>query len=128
MDNVTVYMFLYPILGPDSVEKSKAIWCSKDPAKTWQDWMVREQAIPGRSQCDIGALMRNAELGRKHKITGTPLTFIDGTRAPSGALDVKQVENCWQMPRANPMARARPATTPIHYQVGRTICTPICLQ
>ncbi len=92
VDNVTVYMFLYPILGQDSVEKSKAIWCSKDPAKTWQDWMVREQAIPSAAACDIGALMRNAELGRKHKITGTPtLFFIDGTRAP-GALDVKQVE------------------------------------
>ena len=28
VDNVTVYMFLYPILGADSGDKSKAIWCS----------------------------------------------------------------------------------------------------
>ena len=37
-------MFLYPILGPDSTEKSKNIWCAKDKAKAWQDWMVRDVA------------------------------------------------------------------------------------
>ena len=36
-------MFLYPILGADSNEKSRNIWCAKDKATVWQDWMVREQ-------------------------------------------------------------------------------------
>ena len=44
VDNVTVYMFLYPILGPDSTDKSRNIWCAKDKAKAWQDWMVRDAA------------------------------------------------------------------------------------
>ena len=44
VDNVTIHMFLYPILGPDSVEKSKNIWCAKDQAKAWLDHMVRDQA------------------------------------------------------------------------------------
>src|SRR5690606_24487191 len=30
VDNVTVHLFLYPILGADSVEKSRSIWCAKD--------------------------------------------------------------------------------------------------
>ncbi len=30
VDNVTVYLFLYPILSPDSAEKSRNIWCAKD--------------------------------------------------------------------------------------------------
>ena len=93
VDNVTIYMFLYPILGPDSGEKSKAIWCAKDPGKTWQDWMVRDQTAPAPTAgCDTSALARNVELGRHHKITGTPtLVFIDGSRVP-GAIDSKQVE------------------------------------
>jgi len=91
VDNVTVYMFLYPILGPDSVEKSRHIWCAKDKGKTWQDWMVREQPVQPAS-CDTAALTRNLELGRKHKITGTPtLVFVDGTRVP-GAIGTAQVE------------------------------------
>jgi thiol:disulfide interchange protein DsbC len=91
VDNVTVHMFLYPILGPDSLEKSKAVWCAKDRGKAWQDWMVRDQPLASAS-CDISAISRNVEVGRKYRITGTPtLLFADGTRVP-GALDTKQIE------------------------------------
>ena len=91
VDNVTIHMFLYPILSPDSTEKSKAIWCAKDKVKAWQDWMVRDQA-PKAASCDSGAIERNVELGRKHKITGTPtLIFADGSRVP-GAISAAEVE------------------------------------
>ena len=91
IDNVTVYMFLYPILGADSGDKSKAIWCAKDPGKAWQDWMVRDQPASA-ANCDAAALARNTEFGRAYKITGTPtLFFVDGTRVP-GAVDAAQVE------------------------------------
>jgi thiol:disulfide interchange protein DsbC len=91
VDNVTIHMFLYPILGADSAEKSKNIWCAKDKAKTWQDWMVREQA-PKTASCDSTAIERNIEIGRKYKITGTPtLIFADGSRIP-GAIGAAEVE------------------------------------
>jgi len=91
VDNITIHMFLYPILGPDSLEKSKAVWCAKDRGKAWQDWMVRDQAL-APANCDISAISRNVEVGRKYRITGTPtLLFADGTRVP-GALDTKQIE------------------------------------
>ncbi|OYU44609.1 MAG: disulfide isomerase [Burkholderiales bacterium PBB4] len=93
VDNVTIHMFLYPILGADSTEKSRAIWCAKDQGKTWQDYMVRDiQPAPAAATCDTAALSRNVELGRTYKITGTPtLVFADGNRVP-GAVDAKQVE------------------------------------
>lgn len=93
VDNVTIHMFLYPILGADSTEKSRAIWCSKDQAKAWLDYMVRDvQPAPAQASCDASALARNVELGRTYKITGTPtLVFVDGNRVP-GAVDAKQVE------------------------------------
>ena len=91
VDNVTIHMFLYPILSADSAEKSKHIWCAKDKAKSWQDWMVRDQ-LPKSASCDSAAIERNVELGRKYKITGTPtLVFVDGTRVP-GAISTAQVE------------------------------------
>ena len=89
--DVTVHLFLYPILGADSVEKSKNIWCSKDKAKTWQDWMLREKT-PAAASCDASAVARNVDLGRKYKITGTPtLIFADGSRVP-GAIGTDQIE------------------------------------
>ena len=91
VDNVTIHMFLYPILSADSNEKSKNIWCAKDRVKAWQDWMVRDK-VAATASCDISAIERNVEIGRKHKITGTPtLIFADGTRVP-GAITAAQVE------------------------------------
>jgi thiol:disulfide interchange protein DsbC len=91
IDNVTFYMFLYPILGADSTTKSQNIWCSKDKSKAWLDWMVRDTP-PATASCDVSALQRNVEFGRKHRITGTPtLIFADGSRVP-GAIPAAQVE------------------------------------
>lgn len=93
VDNVTVYMFLYPILSQDSADKSRNIWCAKDKVRAWNDWMVRDQAAPAAGPgCDAAALARNLEFGKKHKITGTPtLIFSDGSRVP-GAIPAAQVE------------------------------------
>lgn len=93
VDNVTIHMFLYPILGADSAEKSRAIWCAKDRAGAWQDWMVRDKP-PGAApaKCDTDAIARTVEFGKKHRITGTPtLIFSDGSRVP-GAINAQQVE------------------------------------
>lgn len=93
VDNVTIYMFLYPILGPDSVEKSRAVWCAKDRGRAWQDFMVRNEPLArADASCDVSALARNTEFGRKHRITGTPtLVFADGSRVP-GAIATADIE------------------------------------
>ena len=93
LKNVTIHTYLYPILGPDSTAKSRNIWCARDPAKAWRDWMVSgTQAPPAPAQCDTGALERNMELGRRHRVQGTPaVVFEDGSRAP-GAIPVDEVE------------------------------------
>ena len=93
VDNVTVYMFLYPILGPDSVEKSRSVWCARDKGKAWTDFMVRNEPLQkAEAACDTSALARNVEFGRKYKITGTPtLVFTDGSRVP-GAIGQAEIE------------------------------------
>ena len=91
LENVTIYHLLYPILGDDSKTKSKNIWCAKDKAKIWNDWMVNGTA-PAAANCDTTAVDANVEFGKKQRITGTPtLLFADGTRVP-GAVPIAQVE------------------------------------
>ena len=92
VDNVTIYTFLYPILSPDSAEKSRNIWCAKDRNNAWNDWMLREKT-PAAASCDTAALQRNLAFGKKHKITGTPtLLFANGARVPGaiGAADIEK--------------------------------------
>ena len=91
IDNVTVHVFLMPILGPDSVEKARNLWCSADKGKAWQDWMLRNVAA-SKGMCDTSALARNVEFGKVHRISGTPtLYFPNGTRVP-GAITAADVE------------------------------------
>ena len=93
LKDVSIYTFLYPILGPDSTVKSKDIWCAKDPGKAWRNWMVDGQS-PAKmmGSCDVAALDRNTEMGRKYKVQGTPaMVFEDGSRAP-GAIPAAQIE------------------------------------
>jgi thiol:disulfide interchange protein DsbC len=91
--DVTVYTFLYPILGGDSPDKAKNIWCAKDNTKVWRQWMIEGAAIPATAgPCDTAVLQRNVALGRKYRINGTPgLVFEDGTHKP-GALSATQIE------------------------------------
>lgn len=91
LDNVTIYHFLYPILGEDSKTKSKNIWCAKDKAKAWNDWMING-TTPATANCDASPVDTVVAFGQKMRITGTPmLLFADGTRVP-GAVPMAQVE------------------------------------
>ena len=91
IDNVTVHTFLYPILSPDSAEKSNNVWCAKDRTAAWDDWMLRDKT-PASASCDTAALQRNLAFGKKHTITGTPtLILSDGSRVP-GAIAAADLE------------------------------------
>jgi thiol:disulfide interchange protein DsbC len=91
IDNVTVHVFLYPILSKDSADKSNAIWCAKDKAKAFTNWMVKD-IEPPKASCDTAAVERNVDFGKKNRITGTPtLFFVDGARVP-GAIPGDKLE------------------------------------
>jgi len=92
--NITVYTFLIPILGGDSPDKSRSIWCAKDPATTWRRWMVNGEAPPTEvpADCDVSALQRNVVLGDAHAVSGTPtLVFENSVRIP-GILSMDELE------------------------------------
>lgn len=91
MDNITAYIFAYPILAQDSIDKSKAIWCSTDRLKAWQDQMLREKAPTGKGTCD-NPIDKVVALGRKLNVTGTPTTFFEDGERISGALPKDRIE------------------------------------
>ncbi|MBV8604038.1 MAG: DsbC family protein [Pelomonas sp.] len=91
--DVTVYTFLIPILGGDSPEKARNIWCAKDAAATYKDWMLGDK-LPAKveAKCDDAAIGRNLALSRRLHVMGTPGVFFeDGSRAP-GAVGADELE------------------------------------
>ena len=92
LKDVTIYTFLIPILGPDSVTKSRDIWCSHDSAKAWQSWMLDGVTpLRGMGTCDVAALDRNKALADRFRVNGTPaIIFDDGSRF-AGAADLTRL-------------------------------------
>ena len=91
INDITVYVFLYPILSQDSIDKSKAIWCSPDKGKAWLDAMLKEQFPEASGTCST-PVDKVLALGRDKRINGTPtIIFENGERAP-GAMPVAEFE------------------------------------
>ena len=89
IDNVTLYVFMYPIFS-GSDEKVKAVWCSKDQIKAWDDLMLNNIQPPAGTCGTPSAKV--LELGKKLNANGTPmLVFADGERIP-GFLPAAELE------------------------------------
>lgn len=84
LDDVTVHVFLLPIIAKDSAAVATAVWCSSDRAKAWQDLMLKDITPTGSTDCDT-PLDKNIALSRKYGFSGTPtLVFADGQRLSGG--------------------------------------------
>ena len=93
VNDVTVYTFLWPILSPDSVDKSRAIWCSKDRAKAWDDFMLRGAAAQSDGKCEA-PFEKNHELAQRFGISGTPAIFLaDGRQVGRGYVPAAELES-----------------------------------
>lgn len=102
LDNVTIYMFLFPLeqLHPKAPAISRAIWCSPDRVKAWDEYMLKGIVPKAAGTCD-NPVDKIVEFGQSKRISGTPtLFFADGKRVP-GAIPLEQVESL--------LAKAQPA-------------------
>lgn len=91
VDNVTLYTFLYPVLGEDSETKSRNIWCAENRAETWNAWIL-DGETPPVAECDTAAIDANIELGQQLRIEGTPTLFFADGRRVGGFMRAPQIE------------------------------------
>lgn len=100
--DVTIYTFLYPIpsLHPNAAEKAKAVWCSPDRVKAWDDLMLRNISPSAPATCanPVDKLMA---LGEKHRIFGTPTLIFPGGKVIPGAIPLAQLEKMLSPSKAN---------------------------
>ena len=105
VNDVTIYVFLYPILSQSSVDKSKAVWCSPDRVKAWLDLMVRDVPIGTNTSC-ANPIDRVLAFGQSKRIQGTPTIFFeDGDRVP-GVMSMADFERKLAQGKAAPAPRA----------------------
>jgi len=87
ISDITVYVFLYPILSPDSATKSKAVWCAPDRGQAWLDLMLKgKQPPPADAKCDTAAVDKTLAFGRSKRVNGTPTIFFEDGDRVGGAM------------------------------------------
>jgi thiol:disulfide interchange protein DsbC len=86
MDDITVYVFMYPVIRPEYADHSRAVWCSRDRAKVWLELAAGERPkVPEAAATCPNPVDKVLELGRALRVVGTPtLFFADGERAGGG--------------------------------------------
>ena len=96
VDNMTVYVFMYPVIRPENADHSRAVWCSPDRAKAWLELAAnaRPKVPSAAANCSGNVVDKTLELGRKLGVNSTPTLFLaNGERHTGGlaAADLKEV-------------------------------------
>jgi len=90
LDDVTVHIFPYAVIKPESVRQAKAVWCSSDRVKAWNDLMFGRIEPRARTDCD-NPIEKMIELGRQLGAKSTPTWFLENGERYSGAMPLEQV-------------------------------------
>jgi thiol:disulfide interchange protein DsbC len=90
LDDLTLHVFPYAVLGPDSVRKARAVWCAKDRVKAWDELMRRHVVPQAPADCDapIDALV---EIGQRLGVRGTPTWFLENGTRHTGTMTVEKL-------------------------------------
>src|SRR5919108_394740 len=70
-DDITVYVFMFPVIHPELADQSKAVWCSPDRAKAWLDVALRGKPPTAKPDCP-NPVAKNLELGHSLGVNSTP--------------------------------------------------------
>ena len=86
LDDIAVYVFMYPVIRPDFADHSRAVWCSKDRAKAWLELAAGERPkVPAAGANCANPVDKVLELGKSLRVRSTPtLYFANGERAEGG--------------------------------------------
>jgi thiol:disulfide interchange protein DsbC len=85
VDDVTIYVFMFPVIRPEFADQSKAVWCSPDRASAWLDVALRGKAPAAKPAC-ANPVEKNLELGRKLGVNSTPTLVLGSGERVTGAL------------------------------------------
>ena len=92
IDNITIYTFLYPLaIHPEAEEKSKKIWCAKDRAKAWNEYIFKDKLPKNSGDCKT-PINKILKLGKDLGISSTPTIILSNGKRVPGAIPYKQLE------------------------------------
>ena len=86
LDDISVYVFMFPVIRPELADHSRAVWCSKDRIRAWLDLAALDiPKVPAAAADCANPVDKVLALGRSLRIRSTPtLFFTNGDRIDGG--------------------------------------------
>lgn len=92
LDDLTVYVFMYPVIRPENADHSRAVWCSSDRAKAWLELAAAPQPkVPEAGTACADPVDKVLALGRKLAVNSTPTLFLTNGERLSGGLGAREL-------------------------------------
>ena len=87
VDDITIYIFMYPVIRPENANHSRAVWCSPDRAKAWLELAAAAQPkVPAAGASCANPVDQVLAVGRKLRVNATPTLFLANGERISGGL------------------------------------------
>jgi thiol:disulfide interchange protein DsbC len=108
LDDITVHILPYAVLGPASERQARAVWCAKDRAKAWDDLMFRRIEPLAAPDC-VAPIAELAQFGWRIGARGTPTWFLVSGERFTGAMPLGELRRLLdEAPAASDAPRRRP--------------------
>jgi len=87
VDDVTIHIFMYPVIRPENADHSRAVWCSADRAKAWLELAAQARPkVPAAGTSCANPVDKVVELGHKLGVNSTPTLILANGERVSGGL------------------------------------------
>jgi thiol:disulfide interchange protein DsbC len=90
LDDISIHIFMYPVIRTESVRQVKAVWCSPDRARAWMDLMFNRVEPRAAPDCETPVEDLLA-LGRRLGATTTPTFSLGMGCKHSGAMPIAEL-------------------------------------
>lgn len=99
LDNVTIYLFMFPLeqLHPAAKAKAIGVWCADNKEQAWNELMLNGSSRSGTCANPIEA---NIKLAQELGINGTPTMILEDGTLNSGAASAERIEQLFQQIKA----------------------------
>ena len=107
VDDITIYVFMYPVIRPQNADHSKAVWCSPDRVTAWLDLALRSKPPAAAASCD-NPVDKVLELGRSLRVNSTPTLILANGERIAGGMPVADLRELLdQVAAGKPVSRKR---------------------
>jgi thiol:disulfide interchange protein DsbC len=92
INDITVYVFMYPVIRPQNADHSKAVWCSPDRAKAWLELAIQHKRPAASAACD-NPVEKNVQLGHSLGVNSTPTLILANGERVNGGMSAADLTN-----------------------------------